>query len=93
MEKLYITEKDDERAGDFYIKYIDKLDSYDNQLHELRIAGKYDLALKILDELEAFCLSKGRGGKVHYYQMYECMHNSSNPCFTYRELILSEMNK
>jgi len=88
-EMLGITEEDEELASDFHFdddhfSALEKLDADFNQKYD---HGDWEDAIKALDALRAYCLKYGRGGFVHYMQSYEWLHNSKNPCFSYREII------
>lgn len=92
-QRMKFTAKEDDMAGNFYARYMTRLEKWENKVRNFQDNGDYVAALQTLDEMQAFCNKQGRGGQVHWIQMYERLHNSKNPCFSYRSTIVIEMNK
>lgn len=40
-------------------------------------------AIKAYEDLKQFCYAKSKGGQIYFQDMWECCHNSKNPCFSY----------
>lgn len=53
--------------------------------------AKYEEALKLYYNAKKFCYSKGKGGSIYFQDMWEYMHNSKNPCFSYESLITTAL--
>lgn len=54
---------------------------------------KYEEALTLYYAAKKFCYSKGKGGSIYFQDMWECMHNSKNPCFSYESVIVSALEE
>ena len=54
---------------------------------------KYEEALKLYYKAKKFCYSKGKGGSIYFQDMWECMHNSKNPCFSYESVIIAALEE
>ncbi|HHY74085.1 MAG TPA: hypothetical protein GX497_12865 [Bacillus bacterium] len=49
-------------------------------------------AIAAYEKLQKFCLSKGKGGQIHFEDMWEHCHNSNNPNFRYIEQVEEELD-
>lgn len=93
--KFSRTEKEDRESSRFYENYLSTIRELEDpilpltdELIENRISS-----IKAFNELEKFCYSKGRGGKLYFDDMWLHCHNSKNPCFSFKDRIKDALKK
>ena len=101
--KFHRTEREEDLSFNFAKKHEHELAILINQFEELyRAAYKTDdlsqqiellnRALIAFKTAKKFAYSKGKGGTIYFQDMYECMHNSRNSCFSYADLIQDNLD-
>lgn len=96
--KFHRTEREEELSFNFMMKHESELCPLVDQFEYLyRAAYKTDdlsqrielleHALTAFEIAKKFAYSKGKGGTIFFQDMYECMHNSRNGCFSYADII------
>ena len=96
--KLRRTEYEDELSFNFFSKYSDAIpvweqgfqDMYGFALREKDLTKKIMMleeAARVFIQTRDFFYRKGKGGQIYFQDMWERMHNSQNPCFSYLDLI------
>ena len=105
--KFHRSEREEKLKHDFFCKYYQqnsKLDSLEDRLLELRSIAmkeknrdkkiiKLNEALECYDKIRKFCDSEGEGGKLYFEDMWEHCHNSSDPDFSYGNIMLELRNE
>lgn len=69
---------------------------YRTAANEKNINQKISMLNEALDSFEHaknFCYSKGRGGIIYFQDMWEYLHNSQKPCFSYADNIRNALNE
>ena len=101
--KFHRTECEEDLSYNFEAKYgnqvcalTDKFEVlYRNAIQTDELNQKIDLLQNAIDSFEKakkFCYAKGKGGTIYFQDMYECLHNSSNSCFSYADLIQNNLD-
>ena len=54
---------------------------------------KLNEALECYDKIRKFCDSEGEGGKLYFEDMWEHCHNSSDPDFSYGNIMIELRNE
>lgn len=100
--KFNRTSKEEDLAFNFSFNHSTKLNLLENELYvkvksvfstyqiDERIE-KCKIAIKAYEDLKKFCLSKGKGGTIHFEDMWEHCHNSKNTDFRFIEKIENEL--
>ncbi len=105
--KFHRSEREEKLKHDFFCKYYQqnsKLDSLEDRLLELRSIAmkeknrdkkiiKLNEALECYDKIRKFCDSEGEGGKLYFEDMWEHCHNSSDPDFSYGNIMIELRNE
>lgn len=50
-------------------------------------------SVKAFEKARDFCYKKGKGGTIYFQDMWECLHNSQKPCFSYLDNIKTSLDK
>lgn len=95
------TDKEDDLAFEFEYseKHHKKISEYEAKMFEAeKLAYKFQKdgdkenttlyfskAIATYDEFRKYCY-KTKGGKLYFQNNYEFLHNSKNPCFSYKDL-------
>ena len=101
--KFCRTEHEDELSFNFEMKHgnelIELIDQFEDCYHDAfktdDLSQRIDLlnrALIAFKKAKRFAYSKGKGGTIFFQDMYECMHNSRNSCFSYADLIQESLD-
>lgn len=101
--KYHRTDREDELSFNFMMKYEASLAPLVDQFENLRRAAfnTNDLSCRIellarsllaFEKARKFAYSKGKGGTIYFQDMCECLDNSSNHCYSYADLIQSELS-
>lgn len=101
--KFHRTEWEKDLSYNFEAKYgnqvcalTDKFEVlYQNAIQTDELNQKIDLLQNAIDSFEKakkFCYAKGKGGTIYFQDMYEYLHNSSNSCFSYADLIQNNLD-
>lgn len=101
--KFHRTERENELSFQFSERYYNEISLFEGQLED-----SYDDALKTGDyqdsiaklentlttynKFKRFCYSKGKGGTIYFQDMWEYLHNSKNPCFSYESQVKESLN-
>lgn len=101
--KFHRTERENELSFQFSERYNNEISLFEGQLED-----SYDDALKTGDyqdsiaklentlttynKFKRFCYSKGKGGTIYFQDMWEYLHNSKNPCFSYESQVKESLN-
>lgn len=93
--KFHRTEAEEELSFNFYMNYKNKIKEYKDKIYA-SIDNDYIKvtveSIKAFDELQQFCFSKGKGGRLYFEDMWLHCHNSRNPCFSYRDNLIKVLN-
>ncbi|BDH60089.1 hypothetical protein MTP04_02190 [Lysinibacillus sp. PLM2] len=101
--KFNRTTKEEDLVFNFSYKHAETLGNLESAVYvEVnKIQKVYDVnermlqckkALESYEKLKSFCLSKGKGGKIHFEDMWEHCHNSKNPDFRFIESVEIELD-
>ena len=96
--KFHRTEREEDLSFNFMMKHESELCPLVDKFEYLyRAAYKTDdlsqrielleRSLAAFEKAKKFAYSKGKGGTIFFQDMYECMHNSRNSCFSYADII------
>lgn len=88
---FHLTLHEQELEHEFRTKYNTQLEKAYNRFYDLHSNLQHQEALNVLDEIEGFCTKHGEGGTIYFNSTYEWLHNSKNPCFSYREVIKNKI--
>lgn len=102
--KFHRTEKEEELSFNFEMKYGDKIGSFEDEFITLyqKASQLNNLTEKInmlkqastaFEKAKKFCYSKGKGGTIYFQDMWECMSNSRNSCFSYLDNIEDSLDE
>lgn len=92
--KFHRTDSEEELAFNFYSKYVEQINRlvnlFENPYHEESRTYNYqdkiallELAIENFDKAKKWCYSKGKGGQIHFDDMWMNLHNSQTECFSY----------
>lgn len=98
------TPREEELAFNFSYRNSEKLEKLEADLYKTKdlIFNTFDYQLRVTccenaiiayNNLKNFCLSKGKGGQIHFENMWEHCHNSKNQDFRFIESIENELNR
>lgn len=101
--KFNRTSKEEDLAFNFSYKHAETLGNLESAVYVevSKIKKVYDVNKRILqckkalesyEKLKNFCLSKGKGGQIHFEDMWEHCHNSKNPDFRFIESVEIELD-
>lgn len=101
--KFNRTLQEEELSFNFIEKYGSKVSSMENNFESLNeqahntenLNKRIKILIKValaFEKAKEFCYSKGAGGKIYFQDMWEYQHNSQNPCFSYLDPVLYELN-
>lgn len=93
--KFHRTDQEEDLSFAFWDKYGDQLDAKCDEFQDLlRDASlqdtpeaeikKIEAAIAAFDKARDWAYSKGRGGEIYFQDMWEHMHNSDDPDYSYR---------
>ena len=101
--KFHRTEREEDLSFNFSSKYSDEIQKLENsiylQVSKIHNIGNIDdkitqcrLAINVFEKAKNFCYNKGKGGTIYFQDMWEHLHNSKNPDFSYIESIEEELD-
>ncbi len=101
--KFHRTNYEEELSFKFMMKYAKQLQAKTDIFLALyrKAYGINDLTEKInvlnkaieaFENAKKFAYSKGKGGTIYFQDMWEHLHNSQNPCYSYLDLITNSIN-
>lgn len=96
--KFHRTTREKDLSFNFEMKYSHEIDSLTEKFEALyresfetdNLEEKITLlteAISAFEKAKKFCYSKGKGGTIYFQDMWEYLHNSRTPCFSYLENI------
>ena len=85
--KFHRTECEEDLSYNFEAKYGNQVCALTDKFEVL-----YRNAIDSFEKAKKFCYAKGKGGTIYFQDMYECLHNSSNSCFSYADLIQNNLD-
>ena len=96
--KFHRTDKEENLSFNFMMKYGHEVDILTDRCESLYrdsfitndLSDKINIlneAAKAFEIAKKFCYSKGKGGTIYFQDMWEHLHNSTNPCFSYLDNI------
>lgn len=92
--KFHRTKSEEELSFNFYMNYKNKIKEYENKIFT-SIDSDYIKhtveSIKAFDELQQFCFSKSKGGKLYFEDNWLNCHNSHNSCFSYRDGLVDSL--
>lgn len=102
--KFHRTPHEEELSFNFFSKYHDKAFAmadkscllYNEAIKTKDLPKRIELlneAVIAFQKAKNFCYSKGKGGTIYFQDMWECMSNSENPCYSYLDVINDALNK
>lgn len=102
--KFHRTFKESDLSFNFSMKYSSEISKREDKFETLyRTASQTDdlskriellnQAVVAFEKARNFCYSKGKGGTIYFQDMWEHMHNSQNPCFSYLDTIRDSLNE
>ncbi|MFR8744164.1 MAG: SAP domain-containing protein [Peptoniphilus sp.] len=92
--KFHRTKEEEELDFNFFYKHKDELEKFENLINSFLDSDLIEDTVKSIqafDNLEKFCSSKGKGGKIYFEDMWLNCHNSHNACFSYRDGIIDNL--
>lgn len=101
--KFHRTEQEEELSLKFFEKYhgiaYEKADKacllYNEAIKTKDLSKRIELlneAVVAFEKAKKYCYSKGKGGTIYFQDMWEYMHNSQNPCYSYLDVIQEALN-
>lgn len=102
--KFHRTEKEEELSYKFEQKYGSQVSVLVNQFETLyrnaynetdldERVNRLQAALIAFQKAKSFCYSKGKGGTIYFQDMWEHLHNSTNDCFSYEDIIRNSLEE
>jgi len=100
--KFHRTQREEDLSFNFSMKYSDEIQRFDDDIylqvskvHKIDdIDGKIKQCQKAIDvfhKAKTFCYNIGKGGTIYFQDMWEHLHNSKNPKFSYIESVEKEL--
>lgn len=92
--KFHRTESEKELDFNFFFKYKDEIEKYENLIYAFMESDFIEDTVKSIlafDDFKKFCFSKGKGGKIYFEDTWLNCHNSHNSCFSYRDGIIDNL--
>lgn len=101
--KFHRTDREEELAFNFFQKYEEQISrlecSFEYPYREEQKTYNYqdkitllELALNNFDKAKKWCYSKGKGGQIHFDDMWMNLHNSQTECFSYANQIQNRLD-
>ena len=102
--KFHRTEREDDLSFSFEMKYKNEVSKMENKFDSLYrdayvvndLSERIELlrqSASAFEDAKKFCYSKGKGGTIYFQDMWECLHNSRNDCFSYLDKINEGLNQ
>lgn len=92
--KFHRTKEEEELDFNFFYKHKNEVEKFENLINSFLDSDLIEETVKSIqafDNLEKFCSSKGKGGKIYFEDMWLNCHNSHNACFSYRDGIIDNL--
>lgn len=93
--KFHRTENEKELDFNFFFKYKDEIEKYENLIYAFMESNFIEDTVKSIlafDDFKKFCFSKGKGGKLYFEDTWLNCHNSNNARFSYRDCIVENLD-
>lgn len=93
--KFHRTESEKELDFNFFFKYKDEIEKYENLIYAFMESNFIEDTVKSIlafDDFKKFCFSKGKGGKLYFEDSWLNCHNSKNARFSYRDRIVENLD-
>lgn len=93
--KFHRTESEKELDFNFFFKYKDEIEKYENLIYAFIESDFIEDTVKSIlafDDFKKFCFSKGKGGKLYFEDSWLNCHNSNNARFSYRDRIVENLD-
>lgn len=93
--KFHRTESEKELDFNFFFKYKDEIEKYENLIYAFMESNFIEDTVKSIlafDDFKKFCFSKGKGGKLYFEDSWLNCHNSNNARFSYRDRIVENLD-
>ena len=93
--KFHRTESEKELDFNFFFKYKDEIEKYENLIYAFMESNFIEDTVKSIlafDDFKKFCFSKGKGGKLYIEDSWLNCHNSNNARFSYRDRIVENLD-
>ena len=102
--KFHRTEKEEDLSFNFSQKWETAISKYENAIYnEAAKVGTLDtvdenieqchITIDAFESFRDYCYKKSKGGKIYFEDMWECCHNSKNPCFSYIQSTKDYLNE
>ena len=100
--KFHRTKKEENLSFNFSLKYSDEIQRFDDdiylQVSKIRKIDDIDVKIKqcqkaidVFYKAKTFCYNKGKGGTIYFQDMWEHLHNSKIPNFSYIDSVEKEL--
>lgn len=93
--KFHRTESEKELDFNFFFKYKDEIEKYENLIYAFMESNFIEDTVKSIlafDDFKNFCFSKGKGGRLYFEDSWLNCHNSNNARFSYRDQIVENLD-
>lgn len=93
--KFHRTESEKELDFNFFFKYKDEIEKYENLIYAFMESNFIEDTVKSIlafDDFKKFCFSKGKCGKLYFEDSWLNCHNSNNARFSYRDRIVENLD-
>lgn len=93
--KFHRTESEKELDFNFFFKYKDEIEKYENLIYAFMESNFIEDTVKSIlafDDFKNFCFSKGKGGRLYFEDSWLNYHNSNNARFSYRDQIVENLD-
>lgn len=93
--KFHRTESEKELDFNFFFKYKDEIEKYENLIYAFMESNFIEDTVKSIlafDDFKKFCFSKGKGGKLYFEDTWLNCHNINNARFSYRDRIVENLD-